>query len=210
MAKQENYKFHLEMKSCVDRIFILDGSRRFISEMICMDDDSDNPKIFNGTIPIALKKQKLFLIMVGMEGETSYKFNDLFSVPIDAENIQKIKESGSMIQENFIVINAPKTVDYALVEVPTQIGQILSLPKIIFLVDMLTAKTNLFPEKMDSTELLSRGIDPQGRPYVKFINVDLTKTISQKISTEVIELLEKTPIIVKCYQHTWFKELVAE
>ena len=134
--KSELYKFYLTVQPVVERIFIyhlIEGSLRYIGEMWCVDPDAISAKIFNGTVPMSLAKEKMYLRFLGNEMEISYNFNNLFSKPLNETSFKKMEEKEEYIQKNVIIVNAPKNIEFVLIEVPRDLQTILQLPKLIFL-----------------------------------------------------------------------------
>lgn len=212
------HKFYMTVKPLVDRIFIHqlmpNNTLKYINEMTCADpesaEDFQNERIFNGSIPMIFEKEKLILRLVGLEGEATYKFNDLFSIPLTKECLEEMFKQKENIQKNSVIINTPKEIEFVVVEIPKKLQQILKLSSIIFMADAEKNKINLFPEKTSVADKLARGVDPQGKTYVKFVDLDLSYVLDQRLITESLELINNLEFTIKCYRWHMLKEFSFE
>jgi hypothetical protein len=213
-----DYKFNLTVKSCVDRIFIYqklpNNIVRFINEMIIADpesyEQSEIPRIFNGTLPMTLKKHELILRLLGDEYVTTYNFNNLFSNTLTADIFNDFKNKEQPIQKNFVIINAPTDFEYIIVEVPIQLQKYLKLPKFIFLIDAVKNKIKLFPDKTTNLDMLAKGIDPQGKTFISYLDIDLSYTLTNNLIEECLHILEDMHFTIKCYRLHTLKEFSFE
>src|ERR1700678_1425733 len=157
----DDYKFYLQVKSIVERIFIYQN-QSYINEMQYATSNID--KIFNGVIPTALKKQKLILKFVGMPNEISYNFNNVFSKPIDHKLLLTM-DVDNYIQKNIIIINTPKMIEQVIINVPAELQKLLKLPPLIFTTDVDKNKLDL-RSNLTELEMLNKGIDPNSKQFI--------------------------------------------
>lgn len=180
------FKFYFQVKNEVDRILLFQSKPiLFINEMI-YSGDIKNTKIFNGEIPFNLKKSDLKMLLLGLEHETYYTFEKLFSIEPKFEKYT-----------NTIIINAPTDVKDVIVEVPSKLQELLNIPKFLLLCNIEKNKVILFPENTPFREKLAHGIDPQAKTFISYVSMDLSKY--KNLIPEILNILKVELFCVKCY-----------
>lgn len=192
ILKMDIYKFHLKVVDIIDKIFVYNTDHKLLNEMTLVY-EKDGSKIFNGEIPNTFKK--VLLKLIGLEGTTQYNFENLFSLPLEFETKQK----------NTIIINTPEEIKDVIIETTMQLSSILNIPNTFFMTDVVKAKINLFPEKTTNQEKMSRGVDPMGKTFIKYVDIDLNKY--QHIKPEITKIIKNTLFTVRCYRHSEVRTL---
>lgn len=146
------YKFHLRVKSEIDKIFIIDNNEYIEMDMSNIDDS----KIFNGEI----KNKNTTIKLLSNKLKTQYKLTDLLSKDIKT-------------QKNIIIINVPTEINAKeiIIDVPIMIQKIFNLPKYIVMLDCIKYKLNILSNVNTPEEMLSKGIDPDCKQFIKILNI---------------------------------------
>lgn len=175
----ENYKFHVNVKAVLDRIFVYDyTSRKLLCETTCVDPDATDEKIFNGEFPMEYKGMPQLLQCLGGEGTAEYTFNEIFSKPITDEKLAKMFPNAGdtkYLQRNCIVVNTPNHIKGVVVETPPYLREKLGLSRYIILLP--TKK----PEGQPS-EKLARGFDPdpESVSFTQFVDVTIPSSFKEE------------------------------
>lgn len=207
VKEDEHFKFYLSVKPITDRILIFEITTekkiRYITEMVPADPEQDEyhnnqPKIFNGTLSKKYFGQIMLFRFLGGEGKTSYLTNELFSKPITKTKIP---------QNNVIIINTPEQIYHTLIEIPDQVQKVFNWPKILFLTDAKAANMVLCPS-IQASELLARGIDPQGKQFVKLIDLPINN-LKERLQ-DIVHILDTARFTVYCYSWNTDKEITID
>lgn len=165
--------FHLILKPYVLRVMIVhEGIVSYDAKPLKHNDEH----IFNGTIPKELANIPLNIKMFAFGGTTEYTFSTLFSKPFGP---------GS----NVAIVNTHEKINYVFIDVPKEFWS-------IFKTKYLTLLESKKP-KMAASDMLARGIDPQGKIFA--LQVHLGNDLTKDLETAIFR--------VNCYETIITKEL---
>jgi hypothetical protein len=178
-------EFHLKVKPWVQKMYILPSETEPTLQCMTVCKPTKNESIFNGTAKVF----PVSLLLAGYGGHTSYTFNELFSKPLDAERLTKIKEKypNGYKQQNVIVINTPNEMKAVIVEAPKVLVDLLKIPQYMLAVPAKIPVSN-------PADLLKHGIDPKGKTYMVEQIVDIPSDLR-------VDQMDHWQFKVWCFEH---------
>jgi hypothetical protein len=217
-------EYHMTLSRFVNKLFIAVPGIEDLIELRAAenydeeyDDNYKGPFVYNGTIPHEVfdKVQKVMsaatLLCYGLAGgETDYRLNDLLSVPIGPGIVDK--RTG--IHTSPIIINSPTEIRHTLIEFPTDLIELLAVPKYIHAAPLdkkIYMKTHNIKTDL---ELKARGIDTDLKNWTCNVEIIIPewcydqptegqKTLNEKMLADLHQIVNNSrPIIVHCYSYT--------
>lgn len=135
---------------------------------------------------------------------TEYKFNNLFSVPIENDTFKKFHRKEMQNWSNIILINAPKDINFITVEFPEVYISLWNLDKKIALGLFDIKKTKFEISNPKTSDFLKMGIDPQAeKQFVKTLELKVPSK-EYLLGMDIDKVLE-SKIKVTCY--TTYKKI---
>jgi hypothetical protein len=188
----EDKKFYVETKPGINKCLVLDDSGQVIHN--CVKIKYQDKLIFNGIS----KSEDVSLCLLSGEYRTEYKFNDIFSVPINEIIISAIDTE---YWENCIIINAPPEIGLVMVEFPDIYTDLFGLPKQIILKSTPTNKIRITESKPKPSDYFKLGIDPQA------LNHHIIRLNMKLPTKEVLLSFLKLEIKVRVLCYTAYKNI---
>lgn len=229
--KKKEMDYHMTLKQFVNKLFVAVPGVEYPIELRAAenydedyDDNYAGPFLYNGTIPLDVfaNSQSVMsaatLLCYGVAGgEADYKLNELLSIPIGPLlALVPIPVSSSTqiptvlkTHTSPILVNSPPETRYTLIEFPTDLMELLGLPKYIHAapIDIERMKKN---KKYSDDDLKARGIDPILKNWICHAEMTIpdwcyltSGALNEKMLVELHNIVSKCrPITVHCYSYT--------
>ena len=200
-------EYYINVKDCVDDIIMMkniNNEFHYVGHMSKFDEYDETNNTFKIMIPQKYLSDidrdfTIDLLGYGKAGGiTEYKFNDIVSRPINKHTMTHMDCS---TLQTPIIINTPHVIRDVVIKFPHDIQKMFNIGEYLRMVPMDMAK--LKKEYEHPTEMLARGIDPNGQGWYNSISIEIPDMGKDSYDTYEKFINESTmPITIICYSLT--------
>jgi hypothetical protein len=174
----------------------------------------ENPgasRFFNGDIDSLMIGKKLIFKLFVDKCTTTYKIDDLFSIPVSEESFRHkgIKRENKVCLNNPVIVNVPPNFEHVILDLSAKFAEIFHTNSTTYLLDTSANKLSLFPPNTSNEEKLKRGIDPEMRNFIGTVRLWVDQDHLERFG-EIKSIIQTSSCKISCYEKCIIKEIIME